>query len=29
MVDGLHIPICRKTKKPLGIALRGWDEGER
>jgi hypothetical protein len=27
MVDGLHIPIWNRTKKPLAIALRGWEGG--
>jgi hypothetical protein len=26
MVDGLHIPIGNRTKKPLAIALRGLEE---
>jgi hypothetical protein len=27
MVDGLHIPIQNRTKKPLAIALSGGEEG--
>jgi hypothetical protein len=29
MVDGLHIPIWNRTKKPLAIALRGLGYGLR
>jgi hypothetical protein len=27
MVDGLHIPIWNRTKKPLAIALSGMGRG--
>jgi hypothetical protein len=27
MVDGLHIPIWNRTKKPLAIALSGVGRG--
>jgi hypothetical protein len=27
MVDGLHIPILNRTKKPLAIALSGVERG--
>jgi hypothetical protein len=27
MVDGLHIPICNRTRKPLAIALSGMGRG--
>jgi hypothetical protein len=26
-VDGLHIPVCNRTKKPLAIALSGVGRG--
>jgi hypothetical protein len=29
MVDGLHIPIWNRTKKPLAIALNGAGRGSR
>jgi hypothetical protein len=29
MVDGLHIPIWNRTKKPLAIALSGAGKGLR
>jgi hypothetical protein len=29
MVDGLHIPIGNRTKKPLAIALSGMGRGLR
>jgi hypothetical protein len=27
MVDGLHVLIGNRTKKPLAVALRGRDDG--
>jgi hypothetical protein len=29
MVDGFHIPIWNRTKKPLAIALSGLERGLR
>jgi hypothetical protein len=29
MVDGLHIPIWNRTKKPLAVALSGVGKGMR
>jgi hypothetical protein len=29
MVDGLHIPMRNRTKKPLAIALSGVGRGQR
>jgi hypothetical protein len=29
MVDGLHIPVGNRTKKPLAIALSGAEKGLR
>jgi hypothetical protein len=29
MVDGLHTPICNRTKKPLAIAFSGVGRGMR
>jgi hypothetical protein len=29
MVDGFHIPVCNRTKKPLAIALSGVGRGLR